>query len=170
MEWEKDMEISIRHAEDRDAASVHDIMVSSHVVAGSMRLPYQPLSYVQKRLATENGVYKLVAVCGEEVVGYCELVTHPDNPRHAHAGEINMIITAAHWQGKGIGRALMQAMVDLADEWLRLTRLGLVVWTTNAHAIRLYESFGFKIEGTMPAFVFARGVFIDAYMMGRVKA
>ena len=163
------MEIAIRHAEDRDAANVHDILVSSHVVMGSMRLPYQPEHYAEKRLAPEGGVFKLVAVSGEEIVGYCELVTHPDNPRHAHVGEINMIVTAARHQGKGVGRAMMQAMVDFADDWLGLTRLGLVVWTTNAHAIRLYESFGFTIEGTMPAFVFGGGKFIDAYMMGRVK-
>lgn len=163
------MELTIRHAEDRDAASVHDILVSSHVVNGSMRLPYQSVRYAEKRVAPENGVFKLVAVAADEIVGYCELITHPDNPRHAHAGEINMIVTAARHQGNGVGRALMQAMVDLADNWLRLTRLGLVVWTTNGHAIRLYESFGFTIEGTMPAFVFGSGTFIDAHMMGRVR-
>jgi putative acetyltransferase len=27
------------------------------------------------------------------------------------------------WQGKGVGTAMMQAVIDLADRWLNLTRI-----------------------------------------------
>ena len=50
------------------------------------------------------------------------------------------------WQRKGVGTALMQAAVDLADKWLNLERLELEVYTDNVPAIRLYEKFGFTIE------------------------
>ncbi len=53
----------------------------------------------------------------------------------------------------------MGAIVDLADNWIQLRRLGWTVWTNNETAIRLYERFGFTIEGR----------FIDAQMMGRVR-
>ncbi len=51
------------------------------------------------------------------------------------------------WQGRGVGRALMEAAVDLADNWLSLTRLELTVFADNAPAIRLYERVGFEVEG-----------------------
>ena len=61
------------------------------------------------------------------------------------------------WQGKGTGTALMQAAVDLADKWLNLTRLELEVYTDNEAAIRLYEKFGFIIEGTLAQHSFRDG-------------
>jgi len=162
------MTYDIRHACDEDVPAVHDILLSEHVLDGTMRLPYQPLSYTQTRLAPENGIFKLVALDEARVVGFSELITYPNAPRQRHAGEINMIVTHPDWLGKGVGAALMAAMLSLADDWLRLKRVGLVVWVGNDSAVRLYERFGFVIEGTMPAYVFRRGAYIDAYHMGRV--
>jgi hypothetical protein len=36
------------------------------------------------------------------------------------------------WQGKGVGAALMEAALDLADNWLNLTQVELNVYTDNA--------------------------------------
>jgi putative acetyltransferase len=163
------MDLNIRNFADGDIVAVHEMFVSEHVVRGTMRLPYQSMQMTEKRLAAAAGVFRLVAMRGEEVVGFCELITYPDNPRRRHAGELNMIITAELWQGKGVGRAMMQAMIDLADKWLCLTRLGLMVWATNDHAIRLYEHFGFSIEGRMPAYAVGDGGLVDAIVMGRVR-
>jgi len=57
----------------------------------------------------------------------------------------------------------------LGGNWLRLTRLSIIVWTTNQHAVRLYELYDFTIEGTMEDYVFTDGHHCDAYMMGRLK-
>lgn len=163
------MEITIRHAERRDAAAVHDILTSDHVVRGSMRLPYEPAELTERRMEPSSDVIRLVAVSQKGVVGFAELITHPDNPRHRHASEINMIVVAKDAQNKGVGRQLMEAIIDLADNWLQLIRLDLTVWTDNQHAIKLYEKFGFSIEGTMPKYAFGENGFIDAYKMGRIR-
>lgn len=163
------MEITVRHATPEDWAAVHAIFLQEHVLQGTQRLPYESPAYMQARLAPKAGVIGLVAEVEGEVVGYAELITHPNNPRHHHVGEVNMIVTHQDWQGKGIGRRLMQAMLDLADDWLQLTRLSLIVWTESAHAIRLYESFGFAREGVMPDYAFRKGAYVDAMMMGRLK-
>lgn len=42
----------------------------------------------------------------------------------------------------------MSEILDLADNWLMLARIELGVFTDNEKAIKLYEKFGFKIEGT----------------------
>ena len=51
----------------------------------------------------------------------------------------------------------MQAALDLADNWLNLTRLELEVYTDNEAAIQLYKKFGFTIEGTLAQYAFRMG-------------
>jgi putative acetyltransferase len=83
-------------------------------------------------------------------------------------GQIGMAVRD-DWQGKGVGSALMQAAIDLAENWLQLTRIELEVYTDNRAGIRLYEKFGFKIEGTLEQFAFRDGEFVDAYFMARFR-
>jgi len=73
------------------------------------------------------------------------------------------------WQGKGVGAALMRAVIELADKWLNLTRIELSVFTDNESAIALYRKFGFEIEGTLRKYAFRDGEFVDAFAMGRIK-
>jgi putative acetyltransferase len=163
------MTIQVRHVAPGDAEAVHALLTSPHVVDGTMRLPFAGPQQTETRIAPASGMYKLVAVDGDTVVGFSELKTHPDAPRHAHAGEINMIVAREDMQGKGVGRTLMAAMVSLADDWLGLVRIGLMVWVTNTRAIGLYESFGFEKEGTLRAYAIRQGQLIDAIVMGRIN-
>ena len=73
------------------------------------------------------------------------------------------------WQGKGVGKELMRAIVDLADNWLNLTRLELEVYADNEPALRLYERFGFEVEGRLRQHALRDGQFIDSIMMGRLR-
>ncbi|MGI9400500.1 MAG: GNAT family N-acetyltransferase [Rhizobiaceae bacterium] len=163
------MSISIRNVEEKDAPAVHEILTSQHVVEGTMRLEYMPPETTRTRIQPESGKYKLVAVNSDEVVGFSELITHPDLPRHAHAAEINMICVRADHQGKGVGRALFQAMIDLAERWLGIHRLGLVVWENNQRAIETYKKYGFEVEGTMRDYVLIDGKWVNAIVMGRLR-
>jgi putative acetyltransferase len=72
-------------------------------------------------------------------------------------------------QGRGVGTALMAAMVALADSWLGLRRLELYVYADNARAIHLYEKFGFSLEGTARCYAWRDGSFADACMMARIR-
>lgn len=73
------------------------------------------------------------------------------------------------FQGKGVGTALMAACVDLADNWLNLTRLELEVYSDNQAAIHLYERFGFTYEGTLQQYAFRDGEYVDSNMMARLR-
>ena len=73
------------------------------------------------------------------------------------------------WQGKGVGTELMRTALDLADNWLNLTRIELTVYTDNAAAVALYEKFGFEIEGTHRRYAFRDGGFVDACSMARIR-
>jgi putative acetyltransferase len=72
-------------------------------------------------------------------------------------------------QGKGVGTALMQALVDLADGWLNVFRLELTVFVDNRRAIALYRKFGFEIEGTHKAYALRAGEYVDAHFMARIR-
>jgi putative acetyltransferase len=159
--------MDVRHVRSDDAPGIGDILQAPHVVRGTMRLPYQTASSVVERIADREGAYKLVATIDGSIAGYAELLTYSDLPRHRHAGEINMIASHPAHRGKGVGEALMRAMLDLADNWLGLRRVGLTVWADNTRALRLYEEFDFKHEGRLAKFVMIEGVLSDAVVMAR---
>jgi putative acetyltransferase len=71
--------------------------------------------------------------------------------------------------GRGIGTALLAALVDLSDNWLNLKRLELTVYVDNEPAIRLYQKFGFEMEGTRRRDVFRNGQYVDSYAMARLR-
>lgn len=73
-------------------------------------------------------------------------------------------------QLQDMDRALLGEIVDAADQWLNITCLELTVYTDNARAIRLYESFGFEREGHLRSFGFRAGRHVDAYCMARLRA
>ena len=144
-------------------------MTAPRVVASTLQLPFQSVERTRRFLADPpEGSHVLVALCESEVVGNLDLRVHPDSPRRRHVGVIGM---AVHddWQGKGVGSSLMQAALDLADNWLNLERLELNVYADNAAGRALYEKFGFEIEGTHHRYAFREGRYVDAYSMARIK-
>ena len=163
------MNIEIRHAQRHDLTAIHGIFVSPHVIQGTMRLPHHSLEYVEKRIEPSDSTIKLVACVENEVIGYGELATHPDAPRHRHAADINLIAVNSSWLGKGVGGAILRAMLDLADHWMQVTRIGLIVWSSNENAISLYQKHGFELEGTLRQFVFKEGRYEDALLMARIR-
>ena len=73
------------------------------------------------------------------------------------------------WQGKGVGSALMNAALDMADNWLQYTRIELTVYVDNAAALAVYKKFGFEIEGTHKKYAFRNGEYVDSYSMARIR-
>ena len=106
-------------------------------------VPFSGIEITRERLGPRPGVYQVVAEIEGQVAGFGELLTQPDEPRQRHVSDINMIATRADWLGQGVGRSLGETIVDLGFNWLNLARLGLIVFTGNDAAIRLYESLGF---------------------------
>jgi len=64
---------------------------------------------------------------------------------------------------------LLGALIDIADNWIGLERLVLEVYTDNIRAQKLYEKFGFEIEGRLRADSMRNGERVDAYVMARLK-
>ena len=164
------MEIIVRRAEPDDYKGLHRIFSAPRVIAGTLQMPFPSAETWRERLAEPpEGLYSLVACVDGEVVGDLGLHTSPTRWRMRHVGSIGMAVRD-DWQGNGIGTALMEAALDLADNWLNLTRVELTVYTDNAPAVALYEKFGFEVEGTHRRLAFRDGEYVDAYSMARLKA
>jgi putative acetyltransferase len=162
------MDITIRKATPSDAEAIWKCYTAPLVVRNTLQLPYRSLESVRELLTKGGeGAYILVAVIDGEVVGMIGLHTF-SRPRINHRAEIGMMVRD-DWQGKGVGKAMMQAVIDLADKWLNLARIELTVFTDNEPAIALYRKFGFEIEGTLRKHAFRDGEFVDSHVMARVK-
>ncbi|MDF2521388.1 MAG: GCN5-related N-acetyltransferase, partial [Clostridia bacterium] len=83
-----------------------------------------------------------------------------------HSASIGIMVHAGY-QGKGIGSALFEKVIDIADNWLMLVRLELGVFVENERAVKLYKSFGFQIEGRRKYAAVRNGEYADEYMMAR---
>src|SRR5688500_12776958 len=99
------MELTLRAPGEDDAGAVHEILMSPHVLRGTMRVPNSPLSTTRERLSPAPGTHQLVAIDHDRIAGFAELLHMPDE-RMRHAAEINMVAVHPDWIGKGVGRAL----------------------------------------------------------------
>ncbi len=162
-------EIIVRRLEPSDYEAVYKIYCGPLAVRGTLQLPLPSAESWKKRLAEPpEGLYQLAACAAGEVVGQLGLQTFPSRPRRKHAAKIGMAVRD-DWQGKGVGSALMQAAVDLAEKWLNISRLELEVFVDNETAIGLYKKFGFVIEGTLVGYAYRDGQYVDTYTMARIK-
>jgi putative acetyltransferase len=163
------MTLSIRRVEPSDYEAMHRIYIGPRVVWGTLQLPYPSVDGWRRMLAEpRDGVFGLVACINDELVGQLNLETFPNRPRRRHAGTIGMSVRD-DCQGQGVGTALLQAAVELADMWFNLQRIELEVFTDNEPAVRLYRKFGFVVEGTLVRYAYRAGEFVDVYAMARLR-
>jgi putative acetyltransferase len=136
-----------------------------------LQTPYTSEQVWQERWSkapdTNSGELSLLAFDGERLVGSAGL--HPVGPqvRRRHAMMLGIgVHPDAH--GRGVGSALMDALMRQADDWLGVLRIELTVFADNARAIRLYERFGFEHEGRLRGYALRDGRYVDAFTMARL--
>lgn len=159
---------TLRAAEPADLEAITEMMNQPLVRHGTLRTPFiapEPLKHLVE--PKEPATRSIVAVAGGTPVGMGML--QPQTGRRAHVGEIALLSVHDAWTGRGIGTALLAAMIDVADNWLNLRRLTLSVLADNVPAVKLYQSFGFVKEGIKRADVFRAGRFADAAAMARLR-
>jgi Acetyltransferases, including N-acetylases of ribosomal proteins len=160
-------EIVIRHAEPNDAAAIRQNYMHPGVYHDTLQLPHPSLEMWQERLNVKPGQRRLVACIDEKIVGDLSLQVEA-SPRRSHVATFGISV-AADAQGRGVGSALMREMINLCDNWMRIERIELTVFSDNPAALALYRKYGFEIEGTGKKFALRNGEYVDAYYMARMK-
>lgn len=168
--------IHIRRATTQDAAAFARIMGHPDVLPGLMQLPYateerwkamltesqalgKPDLQLVAELPTDDGTLRVVGTAGLHVAGVAV--------RRRHVMGVGLAV-AADAQGQGVGRALMQALCDFADQWGQVLRMELHVYADNARAIALYRSMGFVQEGLHRGYALRAGQYVDSLSMARL--
>jgi len=160
--------VTIRSAEPSDAPAVSALLGRIGTFEGTLQLPDVPVASRIEMLARyEPAGCKLVAIAEGEVIGMGGL--HPVHPglRRAHVRLLGIAI-APEWQGRGVGRRMMERLLAWADHWGGVLRIELNVHEDNDKAMALYRSLGFVQEGRHRGYALKDGRYVDAYTMARL--
>jgi len=106
--------------------------------------------------------FTLGAFRGDRLVGAISCERDPRS-KVRHIGHVVGTMVHAEEQGRGVGRALLDALIARASADAELHQLTLTVTAGNAVAERLYARAGFVPFGTQPRAIRVGGRFLDKH-------
>jgi putative acetyltransferase len=161
------IDYNIRAARPEDAEGICLLQGMPGYRAGTLRLPYPTIQSVRERLQKPDPEQTLLVAEGDgQILGHAGLTRYAG--RRSHVGQIGMGVRD-DYAGRGIGTALLAALIEVADRWLALRRVELEVFVDNEAAIALYGKFGFEQEGILRDYAFRDGHYVDAFAMARLR-
>jgi putative acetyltransferase len=156
----------IRGTRPGDAEQIAALLNLPGFRRNTLRMPFHTPEQVRGWMERSTPDTTAIVACrGDTIVGAADLRRF--SGRRVHAGEIGLGVHDDYAR-RGVGSALLSALIDAGERWLGLTRLELAVYTDNAPALALYRKYGFVVEGTYQAYAFRDGTFADAHCMARV--
>lgn len=126
-----------------DQEHIEDVLVIENL---SFSIPWSREAFIQEILYNQLARY-LIVLDGNRAIAYGGMWLILDE---AH---ITNIAVHPDYRGKGIGKKLMQGLIDLT-QGEGIMQVSLEVRKSNVVAIHLYESFGFQVEGVRKEFYF----------------
>jgi RimJ/RimL family protein N-acetyltransferase len=158
---------TLRGVEPDDLPTIVTLMNQPGVRHGTLATPFMTEERLKPLANPAEGVRAIAAAVEGTLIGLA--VLKPGRNRRLHSAYLAALMVHDAYHGQGIGRALLAAALDIADNWLGLTRVDLGVLADNHHAIRLYEAFGFETEGRLRADIFRQGAYADGLTMARLR-
>ena len=159
--------VHLRGPRRSDAAALADLMSGEGVVHGLSVVPFISEHEVERMFAALDTRYWLIAEYGGAPAGWAFLEWGRGRWRQI----ASLGIGVADGQiGRGLGRRLMQTILQVGFGYLGLHKIELVVYVDNLTAVTLYESLGFTHEGTKRGNAMRDGMFVDAHVMSLLQA
>ncbi len=155
--------VTIRHAEPADEAGI--VAIDDATWSPLVQPGPRPTDGVFFRPHVEPSD-TLVALVDDAVAGYVLLGNPTPLPASAHVQMIRGIAVAPEFQGRGIGRALVDAAIEEATR-RGAVKLTLRVLGTNDGARRLYAAAGFTAEGVLADEFLLEGRTVDDHLLAR---
>ena len=168
--------VTFREAGPGDAAAAMryiNALSNEHtyvLLQGEQMTLAQEAAWLRDRLdkMREKKCVQVFVSSGDEIIG--SGVIERNGLVSAHTASLGVSISA-DWRGLGLGRRLMEIMIEQATitfSGLRLIRLE--VFATNAPAIALYESLNFQHTGRIPGALMHGGQPVDELTMALTLA
>lgn len=164
-------QFTIRHAVENDAEQIIDyskiLFASTDQVLTELQeytiTVEEEKTWIKNFNANPNALL-LIAELEQQIVGMLFFVTNTKK-KNAHTGEFGVNVHPK-FQAIGIGRALIETLLEWARQTEQIEKVFLQVFATNSNAIRLYQRMGFKEEGRfVGAIKQANGEYVDVIQM-----
>ncbi|MDG6914897.1 MAG: GNAT family N-acetyltransferase [Nitrososphaerota archaeon] len=146
------IEVRVRRATPRDLEGYARVVQS--VAAEGRYLFIERVTEKKRRsmaeLLKDRACLVLAAEARErgrwKMVGSLALSRYGDASKSGHVRVLAMMVVDGY-RGMGIGKRLMEEGLEWARAAEGVEKVALGVFSNNGRAYRLYESFGFKVEG-----------------------
>lgn len=162
------VKLTIRDATESDSAAVHAIY-AHHVLNGtaSYDLEPPPLDVIAAKIRWILGESWpfLIAEVGDETAGYAYATQYRDRAAYRFTAE-NSIYVHPQWTRQGIGRALLERLLERSAAYGFRTMIA-VIGGAEPASIRLHEACGFREVGRLHAVGWKKERWLDSVYMQR---
>lgn len=165
--------ITIREAEVNDASLIVQFMnwvtgeVDYHTYGpGDFSIrPEDEERMIEIFKARKNSLF-LIALFNDEIVAVATL-SGGIKERVSHRGTVGITVAKRFWR-LGIGKAMMNEIVNFSKEGQIITKIELLVHQDNIPALQLYKHLGFHREGLIKRYFNIEGQYYDGIRMGLI--
>jgi L-amino acid N-acyltransferase YncA len=113
-----------------------------------------------RQFGTTHG-YILGAFEASDTLVGTAMIQRRNSSKQAHVAEVLFVYVPIEYQGKGIGKKLMMALLVSARRLEGIEQLSLTVNLNGSAARSLYASFGFQSVGIWPRAICVAGTYFD---------
>jgi L-amino acid N-acyltransferase len=146
--------------------------ILNHAIVTSTALyDYQPRTLANMATwfsAKRTGDFPVIGAVNElgELMGFASFGTFRAFPAYKYTVEHSVYVHHAH-RGKGLGKALMNAVIEAAQAQGKHAMVG-AIDAANEASLKLHADLGFERVGTMPQVGFKFGRWLDLALVQRV--
>jgi L-amino acid N-acyltransferase YncA len=142
------MQIKLRPYQTEDTQFILDI-INYNILNSTALYDYNIRNYEQQKAILEEKINKnfpvIVAIEDDKVVGFGMYGEFRFREAYKYTVEHSVYVDNEH-QGKGIGKLLLQELIQLAKEQKLHTMIA-VIDAENQSSVEFHEKFGFKTVG-----------------------
>ena len=163
-------DVHIRPANAADIPHIVHIYAPA-VLTGSSSFELEPPDETEMarrmRAVLDGGYPYLAAEAGGRFAGYAYASVYRTRPAYRHSVEDSVYIHP-EMQGRGVGRALMQALIEDCTRRGFRQMLAVIGDSPNQPgSVRLHEVCGFRVVGQLPGIGYKFGRWVDTLLMQR---
>ena len=163
------MAVHIRDAGAADIAAItaiYAIEVTDFVNTYEYEVPDEAEMLRRMQDILARGFPYLVAEIDGQVAGYAYANTYRSRIAYQWTVE-NSVYVDARFQGRGVGSALLQALIDACTARGYRQMVAVIGEPANTASIRLHERFGFQLVGVFRGLGRKHGRWLDTVQMQR---